>query len=285
MEWINAIQNALDFIEEHITENITANDVAEHVFMSSFYFQKGFSMLCGYTVMEYIRNRRLALAGGKLASTDSKIIDVAMEYGYDSPDSFTKAFTRFHGVSPSMVRKGDVMIKTFAPLKLELSLKGGYLMNYKIEKKESFTVMGMSKVFEHETCKQDIPKFWDEFYANGYGRYVCGMFGVNIDSNMNGSTFEYLIADPYNPSAEIPEGFVTKTIPEFTWAIFSCDGPAPKSLQDVNQKIFSEWLPALKEYEFAAGYCIELYDDVSKYPDGIMDENYHSEIWIPVKKV
>ena len=158
-------------------------------------------------------------------------------------------------------------------------------MNYKIEKKESFTVMGMSKVFEHETCKQDIPKFWDEFYANGYGRYVCGMFGVNIDSNMNGSTFEYLIADPYNPSAEIPEGFVTKTIPEFTWAIFSCDGPAPKSLQDVNQKIFSEWLPALKEYEFAAGYCIELYDDVSKYPDGIMDENYHSEIWIPVKKV
>lgn len=285
MEWINAIQNALDFIEEHITENITANDVAEHVFMSSFYFQKGFSMLCGYTVMEYIRNRRLALAGGKLASTDSKIIDVAMEYGYDSPDSFTKAFTRFHGVSPSMVRKGDVMIKTFAPLKLELSLKGGYLMNYKIEKKESFTVMGMSKVFEHETCKQDIPKFWDEFYANGYGRYVCGMFGVNIDSNMNGSTFEYLIADPYNPSAEIPEGFVTKTIPEFTWAIFSCDGPAPKSLQDVNQKIISEWLPALKEYEFAAGYCIELYDDASKYPDGIMDENYHSEIWIPVKKV
>lgn len=284
MEWMNAIQKAIDFIEEHITENITAEDAAAHVFMSPFYFQKGFSMLCGFSAAEYIRNRRLALAGGKLASTDERIIDIAMEYGYDSPDSFTKAFTRFHGVSPSMVRKGEVMIKTFAPLKIEISLKGGYMMNYRIEKKESFTVMGAAKTFEHETCRQDIPAYWDEFYRSGKGQYVCGMFGVNIDPEMGGSTFEYLIADLYNPSAEIPEGFVTRTIPEFTWAVFSCDGPMPDALQDVNRKIFSEWLPALKEYEFAAGYCIEMYDAPTKYPKGTLDENYHSEIWIPVKK-
>ena len=284
MEWTDAIQSAISFIEQHITDDITAEDVANHVHISSFYFQKGFSMLCGYSVTEYIRNRRLALAGGALAATDMKIIDIAMKYGYDSPDSFTKAFTRFHGVSPAMVRKNDVTIKTFAPLKLEILLKGGYLMNYKIIDKESFTVLGASKKFEYENCKQEIPMFWQEHYAKGHGQYVGGMFGINIDEQMGNDSFEYLIADLYNPNTEITEGFVTRTIPAFTWAVFSCDGPLPTALQDVNTKIFSEWLPALKEYEFAAGYCVEMYDAADKYPRGVQDENYHSEIWIPIRK-
>ena len=284
MEWTDAIQSAISFIEQHITDDITAEDVANHVHISSFYFQKGFSMLCGYSVTEYIRTRRLALAGGALAATDMKIIDIAMKYGYDSPDSFTKAFTRFHGVSPAMVRKNDVTIKTFAPLKLEILLKGGYLMNYKIIDKESFTVLGASKKFEYENCKQEIPLFWQEHYAKGHGKYVGGMFGINIDEQMGNDSFEYLIADLYNPNTEIPEGFVTRTIPAFTWAVFSCDGPLPTALQDVNTKIFSEWLPALKEYEFAAGYCVEMYDAADKYPRGVQDEKYHSEIWIPIRK-
>ena len=285
MEWLDAIDKSIEYIEEHIADDITVSDVADYLYMSPFYFQKGFSMLCGYTVSEYIRNRRLALAGGELLTTDAKIIDIALKYGYDSPDGFTKAFTRFHNVSPSVVQRDKVMIKTFAPLKINISLKGGYIMNYKIEKKESFKVLGVSKRFDYETCKEEIPKFWQEHYACGNGKYVCGMFGVNIDEKMGGESFEYLIADAYDPSKEVPGGFEVKTVPEFTWAMFSCDGPMPEALQDVNQKIFSQWLPALKEYEFAAGYCIEKYDDASKYPKGTMDENYHSEIWIPVKKI
>lgn len=284
MDWTNVIQRAIEFMEENITEEMSAETVADHVHISSFYFQKGFSMLCGYSVMEYIRNRRLALAGGEIATTDHKVIDIAMKYGYDSPDSFTKAFTRFHGVSPTMVRRDHVMIKAFAPLKLEISLKGGYLMNYKIEEKESFTVLGVLRKFDYENCKQEIPEFWQEHYASGNGKYVCGMFGINIDEKMGHDSFEYLIADLYQTGTEIPAGFVTRTIPAFTWAVFSCDGPMPIALQDVNKKIFSEWLPALKEYEFAAGYCVEMYDDARKYPKGIQDENYHSEIWIPVRK-
>ena len=105
MEWTNAIQNAIEYMERHITDDISADDVADHVHMSPFYFQKGFRMLCGYSVAEYIRNRRLALAGGDLAATDEKVIDIAVKYGYDSPDSFTKAFTRFHGISPAIVRR------------------------------------------------------------------------------------------------------------------------------------------------------------------------------------
>lgn len=284
MEWTNAIQSAINFMEQHITENISAEDVANHVHISSFYFQKGFRMLCGFSVIEYIRNRRLALAGGDLATTDIKIIDIAMKYGYDSPDSFTKAFTRFHGVSPTMVRKEDVMIKTFAPLKLEISLKGGYFMNYKIIDKESFTVLGVSKEFNYENCKQEIPLFWQRHYEEGNEKYVCGMFGINIDEKMGNDSFEYLIADLYDSKMEIPEGFVTRTIPAFTWAVFSCVGPMPTALQDVSTKIFSEWLPALKEYEFAAGYCVEMYDAPDKYPNGTQDENYHTEIWIPIQK-
>ena len=284
MDWVNTIQSAIEYIECHITDDISAEDVADYVHMSSFYFQKGFSMLCGYSIMEYIRNRRLALAGGELATTDEKVIDVAMKYGYNSPDSFAKAFSRFHGISPTMVRKSEAMIKTFAPLKLEISLKGGYLMNYKIVEKESFTVLAVAKKFNYQDCKKEIPVFWKEHYEKGNDQYVCGMFGINIDEQMGHDQFEYLIADIYNPIMEVPEGFIVKTIPAFTWAVFSCDGPMPSALQDVNTKIFSEWLPALKEYEFAAGYCVEMYDVPDQYPKGTQDENYHSEIWIPIKK-
>ena len=110
------------------------------------------------------------------------------------------------------------------------------------------------------------------------------MFGISIEENMEQDSFEYLIADLYNPTMEVPEGYVIKTVPASTWAVFSCDGPLPGALQDVNAKIFSEWLPALKEYEFAEGYNVEMYDEPDKYPNGTQDENYHSEIWIPIKK-
>lgn len=284
MEWVEAVSEAIEYIENNITEDISVGDVAKHVSISTFYFQKGFRLLCGYTVAEYIRNRRLALAAGELAAGSAKVIDVAMKYGYDSPDSFTKAFSRFHGVTPKEVQRNETMIKSFAPLKIELSLKGGYIMDYRLTKKGSFTVMGVAKKFSYDGAKETVPQFWMEHYEKGNGKYVCGMFGVNIDETMGGSEFEYMIADVYNPIMDVPEGFVTRTIPAFTWAVFPCKGAMPDSLQNVNTKIFSEWLPVLREYEFAAGYCIEMYDDPRKYPKGTGDENYYSEIWIPVKK-
>ncbi|RCX19334.1 AraC family transcriptional regulator [Anaerobacterium chartisolvens] len=283
MEWMESISRAIGYIEDHITQEISIDSIARQVNISPFYFQKGFSLLCGFTVTEYIRKRRLALAGSELVSTDAKVIDIALKYSYDSPDSFTKAFTRFHGITPAMVRKDCVTLKSFAPLKIKISLEGGYLMDYKIMQKDSFTVIGASRMFTYDNAKAEIPKFWKEHYAADNGKYICGMYGINYDESMAGDVFEYLIADNYNPAVDIPDGFITKVIPSHTWAVFPCKGAMPKALQDVNNKIFSEWLPACKEYEIAAGYCIEMYEDASKYPGGIQDDNYYSEMWIPVR--
>lgn len=283
MGWIEGIGEAVSYIEKNITGELTMESIAKQAFLSPFYFQKGFAMLCGFTVGEYIRWRRLTIAGSELVSTDEKIIDIALKYGYDSPDSFTKAFTRFHGATPTAVRRDGAMVKSFASLKITFSLEGGYSMDYKIVEKDSFTVIGASRVFKYDTAKAEIPQFWKEHYQTGRSKNVCGMYGICIDEGMGPDEFEYLIADNYDPSAEVPDGLVTKMIPRHTWAVFACKGAMPKALQDVNRKIFSEWLPNCMDYEIAAGCNIEMYTALSNYPKGNQDENYYSEIWIPVK--
>lgn len=284
VEWIEGIKEAIDYIEENITEELTIEDIAKQAFVSPFYFQKGFSMLCGFTVGEYIRRRRLTLAGIELVSTEHKIIDIALKYGYDSPDSFTKAFIRFHGVTPTSVRKNSALLKSFAQLKIKFSLEGGSIMDYKIIEKEAFTVMGVARTFKYDDAKTEIPKFWTEHCETGREKIVCGMFGVCIDEGMGSDEFEYLIADNYIPWNEIPEGYVAKTVPKHTWAVFPCKGAMPRSLQEVNGKIYSEWLPNCRDYEIAAGFNVELYSNIADYPKGNQDENYYSEIWIPIKR-
>lgn len=282
MNWVDAISNAIRYMEKHLLEEMSMEEIASEACVSAFYFQKAFSLLCGFTVSEYIRSRRLSLAGSELLATDQKIIDIALKYGYDSPDSFTKAFTRFHGVTPTVVRRERAMIKSYAPLKIQFTLKGGFAMDYKIVEKEAFTLMGFSKKFRYDSAYREIPKFWTEHYQKGLDKVVCGMYGVSMES---GSTldFSYLIADNYLPWKEIPEGCETCVIPKHSWAVFSCHGPMPQSIQEVNTKIFTEWLPNNSMYMIAGSYHIELYAPGGNYPSGIRDENYYSEIWLPVK--
>lgn len=283
MNWSESISKAIEYIENNLTNNISIEDIANHLFISSFYFQKGFTMLCGYGVGEYIRNRRLTLAAHELINTDIKIIDLALKYGYDSPDSFTKAFTRFHGSTPTSVRKGG-KIKDFAPLKINLTLKGGYTMEYKIEEKDAIKIVGLKKSFKYETANQEIPKMWKKFFMkNAFGK-IKPKYAVNIDNNMENTEFDYIIGDDYNDTLKIPKDFEIIEIPKFTWAIFSCTGPASIKMQETNEKIFMEWLPGSNEFEIAAGYNIEMYSNPDDYNKGIDDETYYSEIWIPIKK-
>lgn len=284
MGWMESITNAIAYIEDNLTENLTIEAISKQACISPFYFQKGFAMLCGFTVGEYIKKRRLSLAGNDFVYSQQKIIDIALKYGYDSPDSFTKAFIRFHGVTPTAVRKKGAIIKSYAPLKVNFLLKGGYTMDYKIVEKEAFTVIGVSKKFKYEGAEEKVPKFWEDFFKSGKNEFICGMYGINMDLEMNGNEFEYMIADDYVESKKLPKEFVTKTIPKHTWAIFPSVGPASKTFPEINQKIFTEWLPNSKNYEIAEGYNIEMYSDAKNYKNGIEDDKYYCEIWIPVKK-
>ena len=142
MDWIIGLQNAIDYIEDHLMETIDYEMVAAQSFSSSYHFQRVFSILCGFTIGEYIRNRRLSLAGTELATSDAKVIDVALKYGYESPDSFAKAFKQFHGVLPSQARHNGSMLKSYSRLVLKFSLEGGKPMNYRIEKKPEMSLTG-----------------------------------------------------------------------------------------------------------------------------------------------
>ena len=266
------LQRAIDYIEENLCEELEISKIAARAYLSPFYFQRVFNATTGLTVGEYIRNRRLSLAAEELTKSDVKVIEVALKYGYDSPDSFARAFVKFHGILPSNAREKGAKIKCFAPIVINISLiKGGTFMNYKIVEKEAFTVVGKCRRFNSETSYVEIPKFWDEHYENGGGEIIRGMFGVCIDGD--GKEFDYLIADLYFPWNKIPEGGVARVIPEGTWAVFSYTGECPEALQTVNTQVWTEWLPSCKEYELAGNYSLEFYISETE-----------GEIWVPVKK-
>ena len=135
MDWISGIQNAINYVEEHLAEEIDYDAVARASLSSTHHFQRIFSILCGYTLGEYIRNRRLSLAGTELAEGTGKVIDIAAKYGYESPDSFCKAFQKFHGITPSQARSAGAVLKSFSRLFVKVSMEGGNVMNYSIEEK------------------------------------------------------------------------------------------------------------------------------------------------------
>ena len=289
MEWTESLKRAISYMETHLLDNVDGYDVAEAVHISPFYFQKGFKLMTGWTIAEYIRYRRLYLAALDVIAAGDKVIDIAYKYGYETPESFTKAFTRFHGVSP-MQMKGDAhKIKPFLPLTISIVIQGGSEMDYKIEKMDAFKVIGYERDFTYDESYQEIPKFWTEFMTNCtmnknseqvqsvIERCIIGEYGVCIDDKPETKKFTYMIAGRYD-GGTIPPGMRVLEIPAVEWAMFSCIGPLPGSLQAVNTEIFKNWLPGNPDYEMPLSLNIEWYSngDGSK-PD------YKSGIWVPVK--
>lgn len=317
MEWLASLRKSIDYMEEHLLTDIGAREVADAVHISPFYFQKGFKIVTGYSIGEYLRNRRLYLAGldvikgggsprGSIPCrernsgyAEEKIIDLAYKYGYDTPESFTRAFSRFHGVSPMRLREQPHRIKVFLPLTVEISIKGGNRMDFIIEKREAMKMIGFERTFSYDTSYQEIPKFWDEF-CTGYcgeggscgdgsgqeeeirqtiAECMVGEFGVCLDDVEDGKQFRYYIAGAYQ-GGKVPEGMKVFEIPASEWAKFKCTGAMPDSLQTVNTRIFSEWLPGNQEFEMALPLNIEWY---SGKDTG--SSEYESAIWIPVKRL
>lgn len=295
MEWTETLKRALAYLEDHLLEEDPAGGAAEAVYLSPFYLQKGFRLVTGYSMGEYIRYRRLYLAGLEVIAGRGKVIDLAYRYGYDTPESFSKAFRRFHGLSPAQLQRRPEKLVPFLPLKITLTIQGGEGMDFTVEKTESWQIIGVEKRFSTDSSYREIPKFWDSFCAahcaplwegkkpeTALERAIseCGIgeYGVCID-DCGGGQFRYLIAGKYD-GRPVPEGLEVFTFPPLEWAKFRCSGPLPESLQSVNTKIFQEWLPGNPEFEIAQGYNVEWYsmEKETSSPD------YESGIWIPVRR-
>ncbi len=273
--WIDGFQESIDFIEANLNEDLKVEEIATKAGLSPFYYQRFFGTLCGITVGEYIRGRRMTLAAQELSTSSEKVIDISLKYGYESPDSFAKAFQRFHGISPNKAREDGAPLRSLAPLHIKITMEGGNMLDYQITEKQPFTVMGIKKRINVENNYQEVPEFWSEWFSDKHG--LCGMYGFCTDMDIDGSHFDYWIADNYIPWEDIPEGCEALQIPGGIWAQFTCRGPLPESLQSVNTKIYSEWLPNLKGYRLAGNYSLEVYAPPAEKPEDTL-----SYIWIPL---
>lgn len=285
MDWITAIQKALNYMEEHMLENIDYEEIASSVYISSFHFHSAFSLIMGMTANEYIRKRRLSMAGQELARTKAKVIDIALKYGYDSPESFAKAFLRFHGVSPSQARRPGTTLLLFNPMKIKITVEGGKIMDYRIENRKTFHVLVKAKAFRNETINEegnrDIPDFWTQCRQDGTFD-ILGQYRVNDDNyavcsplSSQKSCFDYAVGVLCRKDISVPDGFRLWTVDEGLWAVFPCIGTDESCMDGVWEKIYREFLPQ-------SGYEIRNYADFEYYPasqDGIF-----CEIWVPIRE-
>lgn len=292
MDWLKTLRASIDYMEAHMQDPVTPEQVAAAANISPFYLQKGFQIITGYSIGEYLRNRRLYLAALDLLAGEEKVIDIAYRYGYQTPESFAKAFARFHGFPPSQVKRRRLSVRPFLPLKLKISIQGGEDVDYIVEKKGSFRLLGFKREIPMDRGYELCPKFWDEIKEKYFiplwngkrpetdieraiKECAIGLFGVCIEGEADPGTFTYLAAGYYD-GRPVPEGMDVVEIPAATWVMFRASGPLPGSLQTLNTQIFQEWLPGNQQYELAFPINLEVYSDKEMGPD------YESAIWLPV---
>ena len=297
MNWADVINDTLRYLENNILTVSGPKEVAMEVHVSAGYLQNSFQMITGFTIGEYIRNRRLYLAAMDLIEKDEKIIDVAERYGYETPESFTKAFSRFHNATPNEIKKKNKPAKAFLPLKLTFTVKGADTVDVVIEKMPKFKILGAADVFVNETCFEKIPPFvynfidehGDELNANQF--YGVSVGDCDIILNNEGGPwskdyedisfderFLFLTGVDYD-GRKIPEGMTVIEIPETVWAKFKCKDSSKEEAQAMRRYIFGEWLFEAEEYELIDEYNVERYGVPNDTGDGI-----HTEIWLPIRR-
>jgi len=287
LSWIESIQKAINYIEEHLLDDITMEQIAREVNSSVFHFQRTFSILTDMSIADYIRRRRLTLAAQELINTEQKVIDLSYKYGYDSPEAFTKAFRKQHNLTPSEARKKQGQLQSYNRLVIQVSLKGAEPMKYKIVEKEKFQVVGVKRTYNCQNGEnlQDIPHFWNEMNSKNFDHQLIqlnngsikGTLGVcvpNTDQGQNGF-IDYWIATDH--VGEVGENLLALEIPASKWVVFEVHGPMPDAMQNTWKQIYSEWFPS-NPYKPAGTAELEVYPDEDAYsPDS------YSEIWIPIQ--
>lgn len=281
MDWIDRMNEAIRYIEENLTDRIEYEKLGQIACCSAYHFQRMFAYIAGVPLSEYIRRRRMSLAAVDLQGGGAKIIDVAAKYGYSSPTAFNRAFQSVHGVSPSSVRAEGAALKSFPPLTIKIVVKGAEEMNYRIETRDAFRVVGRSRPMSREIEQNfvEVPLMWQEAVEDGTLERIIplmdgqprGILGVCACSD--GEEWRYYIAAA--TSAEAGDGLEEYVVPAFTWAVFPGSGTG-KSIQELEKRVVTEWLPT-SGYEFCDGPDVEVYFD----PD---PQDTAFEVWIPVRK-
>ncbi|MGD2277655.1 AraC family transcriptional regulator [Bacillus wiedmannii] len=287
MDSLKNMNAAMQYIENTLTDEIDFKEVAKIAYCSEYHFKRMFSFLAGISLSEYIRCRRLTLAAFELKDSDAKVIDVAIKYGYNSPDSFARAFQNLHGITPSEARNSSRSLKAYSPMTFQLSIQGGNEMNYRIEEKEPFQIIGITKrvpiVFNG--VNEEIASMWKSLNPDSI-QTLKSLSNMEPNGIISASTNfsegrmeEKGELDHYIGVAstkDCPAQFAQLEVAASTWAIFEAVGPFPETLQNVWGRIYSEWFPS-SNYELAKGPEI-LWNEQKD----VSSPNFKSEIWIPV---
>lgn len=280
MEWVERLNQSMQYIEEHLTDELSYDELGRIACCSAYHFQRMFTYMAGVTLSEYIRRRKMSLAAVDLQDGDAKIIDVAEKYGYHSPTAFNRAFQSIHGIAPSAVRKEGTSVRTYPPLSFKISVKGAVQMDYRIEKKDAFRITGISAPLFQEIEKNFtiVPGMWEKAVSDGTLQKLAGMMDsqpmgiLGVSACNEAEKWKYFIAVA---STKEDAAFEEYMVPASTWAIFSGSG-TNQSVQELEQRIVMEWLPT-SGYEYANAPDIEVYLN----PD---PQNARYEVWIPVTK-
>lgn len=302
MDWIQGIQKAIDYIEENITEKIEYEEVAKRAYSSSFHFQRVFGIMCGITLGEYIRRRKLTLAGHDLLSKKMKIIDVALKYGYETPESFSRAFYKFHGIMPSQVKNGGPL-KSFSRLFVRLDLVGGIEMNYKIQEIPEKILVGYKKRFTGVPYGEERVKQEEEFITTTRAKQWL-LIGASCDystdymviTNIDDDGYDFFVAyeldewtrkELFNPNVTGVDfmdkmELETLIIPKQMYAVFETEKKKHpiSDYTDIRKRIVTEWLPT-SNYTFANAPEIVA---MHWRPNGEWEKERYIEICLPIEK-
>ena len=280
MEWIERLNNTINYIEKHLTEEIDYEQLGKTACCSAYHFQRMFTYMAGIPLSEYIRRRKMSMAAIDLQGGDAKIIDIAEKYGYNSPTAFTRAFQTIHGIAPSLVKREGVSVKSFPPITFKITVKGVEEMNYRIETKDAFRIIGVSQPL-HKEIEENfavVPKMWQEAAEGGTLQKLAAMMDtqpmglLGVSACNDEEQWKYFIAVSCTKESDEFEEY---TVPAATWAIFSGAG-TNNSIQELEQRIVTEWLPT-SGYEYANAPDIEVYLNADP-------QNAQYEVWIPVTK-
>lgn len=288
MEWLSRLNTAIEYLEGHLEDEIDLTRMAQIACCSPFHFQRMFSYLAEVPLGEYIRRRRMTRAVADLQNENNRIMDIALKYGYDSPTAFNRAFQSVHGIAPSEARKPGVMLNAYLPISFKITIKGEAQMNYRIEKRDAFQIVGVKLECPWTPEKQEgfteVPKFWAKHGQKGTIPELCklinqapmGVLGVSVGDWQTAGSFDYYIA--VSSSQPAPDGMFAYEVPASTWAIFECRGAMPTAIQTLQKRIVTEWLPS-SGYEYANAPDIEVYFEGDQQA-----EDYRCEVWLPVAK-